>query len=159
MVRGKSVFSKIDRTRAYNQIPVAEGDVPRTAITTPFGLFEFPYMSFGLRNAAQTFQWFIDEVLRDFDFSFAYIDLILIASTTTEEHKKHLRILFKRLKEYGVVINPSKSIFDLTQIEFLGYRITQQETAPLPEKVQIIVNFPQPTTAKALQQYLGMFNF
>ena len=76
---GCTVFSKIGLVRAYNQIPVYPYNVPKTGITTHFGLFEFPFMSFGLRNAPHTFQRFMHKVLCDMDFCFAYLDDILVS--------------------------------------------------------------------------------
>ena len=83
-------------------------DVPKTAVITPLGLFEFLRMPFGLRNAAQTFQRFIDQVLRGLPHSYADIDDILIASPAKEDHKVYLPQVFTRLSEHGILINPSK---------------------------------------------------
>lgn len=112
MTAGKKIFTKLDINRAYHCILVAESDIEKTAIITPFGLFEFVRMPFGLSNAAQTFQRFMSHsVLPGLDFVFCFIDDVIIASDSMEQYKKHLDEVFDRLNQYGITINLSKCIF------------------------------------------------
>ncbi len=113
-------------------------------------------MPFGLRNAAQTFQRFIDEVLRGLDFTYAYIDDILIASSSAEEHLRHLRLVLRRLEEHGLLINVAKSVFGVPELDILGYHL---DHSPLQEKVQVIREFPRPERQRQLRTFLGLVNF
>ena len=125
--------------RAYHQIPV---ESPKTAVMTPFGLLEFARMPFVLRNAGQSFQHFMDQVLRGLDICFGCIDDLLLASSSPEEHVRHLRLVLQSLAEHGLTIDPSKCIFSVPSLDVLGHFVSSEGIRPIEDKVQAIHNPP-----------------
>jgi cleavage and polyadenylation specificity factor subunit 1 len=101
----------------------------------------------------------MDEILMDLPFCFAYIDDILVFSHSPEEHDQHLRTLFTQLKRYGILLNPSKCVFRVSEISFLGYKISSLGSQPLPDRVKDLQASPPPKTIAQLRRFLGMLNF
>jgi hypothetical protein len=120
---GARLFSKIDLRSGYHQIRIRPEDVPKTAFTTRYGLFEYLVMSFGLTNALAHFTYLMNSVfMLELDkFVVVFIDDILIYSKNEEEHAKHLRIVLTRLREHQLYAKFSKCAFWLEEIQFLGH--------------------------------------
>ena len=110
-------------------------------------------------NAAQTFQHFVDEAFLRLDFVYAYIDDVMRATSSADEHLHHLECIFQCLFHYGIVINPAKCVFSVTSLDFLGHHVSAAGTSPLSSKVQAIAYFPAPTTICKLHDFLGLVNF
>ncbi|GFS76310.1 hypothetical protein TNCV_4668341 [Trichonephila clavipes] len=158
-LHGKRIFSKIDIFKAFHQIPIAECDIPKTAVTTLWGLYEYTHLCFGLVNAPQIFMRFMHEVLRGLPFCFVYLDDILCYSENAEEHRSHLRTIFQRLSSYGLKLNISKCVFGVTELIFLGHLITPDGNKPLPDILQAVLDYKQPETVGSLRKFLGLLNF
>ena len=118
-------------------------------------------MPFGLTNAPATFQRLMGKLFggRDWEFVYVYLDDILVASQSTQEHLEHLQKVALRLRDAGLRLRPEKCVFATEQVEFLGYTLTTEGVRPNWKNVDAIEDFPRPTSAKDVQRFLGMANF
>ena len=144
-----AVVTTLDLASGYWQIPLAPGSRKKTAFATPFGLFEFGVMLFGLHNAPATFQRMMDHVLRDCrDFVRAYIYDIAVFRHSWEEHLSHLQQVFNRLQLVGLTVKLKKCRFGGQEVSYLDHVIGGGRLQPDPRKVQAVRDCPRPVTKR-----------
>jgi hypothetical protein len=158
---GAKEFSKIDLRSGYHQIKIRASDIPKTAFSTRYGLYEYLVMSFGLTNAPAYFMYLLNSIfMPELDkFVVVFIDDILVYSKNEAEHTKHLHTVLQRLRDHQLYAKLSKCDFWLREINFLGHTISQDGISVDPEKVQEVLNWKPPTNVRQIRSFLGLAGY
>ncbi|XP_071490086.1 uncharacterized protein [Diadema antillarum] len=158
---GKAKFmTTIDLTKGYWQVPLTDNAKRKSAFITPFGLFQFNVMPFGMQGAPATFQRLVDQVLRGLSkFATAYIDDIIIYSESWEQHLVHVREVLERLRAAGLTAKPSKCKVARKEVLYLGFVLGGGCVKPEPAKVEAVMNYPQPATKTDVRAFLGLTGY
>jgi hypothetical protein len=145
----------------YHQIKIRASDVPKTAFSTRYGLYEFPVISFGLTNAPTYFMYLINSVfLNGLDkFIVVFIDDILIYSKNEAEHAKHLRIVLQHLRDHKLYDKFSKCEFWLDSVKILGHTISKEGISVDPSKVQEVMDWKPPKSVHQIRSFLGLAGY
>ncbi|WVZ80953.1 hypothetical protein U9M48_028386 [Paspalum notatum var. saurae] len=160
-LQGACVFSKIDLRSSYHQLKIRPSDIPKTAFTTKYGLYEYTVMSFGLTNAPAYFMQLMNSVFIDYldKFVVVFIDDILIYSKTEGEHEEHLRLVLQRLREHKLYAKFSKCEFWIDEVRFLGHVVSKGGIAVDPSKVSTVTNWKVPKIPKEVHGFLGLAGY
>lgn len=158
-LHGSLIFTKLDLSNAFYQIPMNEDDIKKTAVITSAGLFEFTRMPFGLRTASQTFQRQMDILFAGLNNVFTYIDDLIIHSLNEDDHIEHLDQVLKILQQHGMTINVEKSSFLQNQVDYLSYEISKEGIKLSNEKLNLFQRIKPPSTIGQLRKFQGLLNY
>ena len=141
-------------------MPVAESAREKTAFVTPFGLYQFRMMPFGLQGAPATFQRMMDKLIRGMeDYTAAYLDDLVIFSDSWERHLHHIREVLDQLRAAGLTAKPRKCQFGMAQCIYLGHVVGNGLVRPEPSKIDAVMSFPIPQTKKQVRAFLGVTGY
>ena len=158
---GACWFSTLDLASGYHQVPVAESDKAKTAFCTPFGLFEWNRMPFGLCNAPSTFQRLMQRIFGDQQCQslLLYLDDVVVFSTSVSQHLQRLEVVLGRLQQEGLKAKLEKCAFFQTEVSYLGHVISSQGVSTDPKKVDVVANWRRPAHASELRSFLGFASY
>jgi hypothetical protein len=136
-------------------------DIPKTAFTSRYGLYEFTVISFGLTNTPAYFMYFMNKVFMEYldKFVVVFIDDILVFSRSGEEHEEHLRLVLQKLREHQLYAKFSKCDFWLKEVSFLGHIITDGGIAVDPSKVRDVLDWSPPKNVLKIRSFLGLVGY
>ena len=152
-------YSKIDLSKGYWQIPVAEKDVFKTAFVTPDETYEFPRMPFGMKNSGATLVRGMREVFSGMSGVESYIDDLIVFSSDWKIHLRTLEELLKRLSEANLTARPSKCIFGASTVEFLDHDVGYDWITPNDDNLDKIARAKRPVTKKEVRSFCGLLGY
>ena len=160
-VSGSVLFSTLDITSAYNQIPVNEEDIYKTAFVTKYGLYEYTTMPFGLCNAPSTFQRIIELALRGLQWitCLIYLDDVIIFGRNFKEHLSRLKEVLLRIRRANLKLKPSKCHLLQEEVEFLGHVVSEEEILPNPRNIEKLLNWPRPVNTTQVRGTIGLGSY
>ena len=154
------VFSTLDLREAYLNLPLTYRAQKVAAMISQYGTFLPLRTTFGLKNAPMAFQRLMDDIMAPcHNFSFTYIDDIIIYSKSMEEHMQHLFEVLFQLNKFGLHINREKCKFAAEEVQYLGHILSSKGFYMQQSKVEAIENFQTPQTIKHLRSFLGCLNY
>jgi len=158
---GNFYFSSLDMCSGYWQVPVKEEDIDKTCFVTRKGIFGFKVLPFGLCNAPSTFQRLVDMALAGltWEVCLAYLDDLIIFSNTFEQHVERLQMVFDRLVDADLKLKPSKCLLFQRKVKFLGSIVSGEGTAPDPEKVQAVAEWPHPQNLTEVRAFVALASY
>ena len=161
---GNSWFSAVlDQGKAYHQGFLQPESQPLTAFITPWGLYEWIRIPFGLSNAPATFQRFMETTLADLrdEICVPYLDDIIVVSASFDDHVRHLRLVLERLKENGVKLKPKKCTIFKREVVFLGRIISKDGYKLDPSTIATILCMQEtpPKTVNEVRKLMGFLNY
>ena len=158
-MQGAKYFAKFDLAAGYWQIPMAEEDIEKTAFITPFGLFDFLVMPFGLKTAPATFQRMMDRLLANIDKVVVYLDDVLVYGDTIEEVIRISSEVFDKLNDANLKLRAKKCFIGHRKIEYLGYIVSDKGIEANESKVKAIKEIAQPCNVRQVRRFLGMASY
>lgn len=156
---GTKVLTSIDFSDAFLQVPLEAESQPKTAFAVSGrGFFKYKRMAFGLCNSGATLCRLVDQVVGcDLEPSvFVYLDDIIVATKTFEEHVSILAKLAERIAAAGLTISVEKSRFCMKSLKYLGYVVCEEGIRPDPDKIAPISDYPVPKTVKDIRRLMGL---
>ena len=154
------VLTTLDLARGYWQMKVKESDREKTAFTTPYGLYQFKVMPFGMNGEPAAFQELMDKVMRGTEtYVGVYMDDVMVYSDIWEDHLRHLREVLERLRVAGLTAKPSKCQLGMSHCYYLGYMVGGVVIKPEQRKVDFVKKFPTPQTKKQVWTFLGLSGY
>ena len=156
---GATLFTKLDATAGFWQVPLHPESVPLTTFITPFGRYCFHRLPFGISSAPEHFQKRLTQMLSGLEGTVCHADDILVFGTSREQHDHRLSEVLERLQKEGLTLNEEKCEFAVDRVKFLGHIVSAQGLEPDPSKIKAITDMPTPTDVAGVRRYLGMVTY